>query len=153
MNSVLVNVENNTDYKFEWELETNQILSNLRNYFSFNQDLEVDLVIINNEEIRELNKVHRGKDYATDVLSFDLGDSEIYAKLPFRHLGELYISYEKILSQAEEFGHSPKREFCYLFTHGLVHLMGYDHEEESERKEMNKIVDEIFDPLKITRES
>ncbi|TNK93257.1 rRNA maturation RNase YbeY, partial [Mycoplasmopsis pullorum] len=72
--------------------------------------------------------------------------------MPLRHLGELVISYEKVLSQAQEFNHSVKREICYLFTHGLMHLMGYDHEAEDERIQMNQIVDDIFNPLNITRE-
>nr|WP_318028326.1 rRNA maturation RNase YbeY [Mycoplasmopsis bovis] len=70
----------------------------------------------------------------------------------FYHLGELVISHEKVEEQAKEFGHSLRREYCYLYAHGLIHLMGYDHELEDERVAMNMMVDAIFDPLNITRE-
>ncbi|MBD4757985.1 rRNA maturation RNase YbeY, partial [Xanthomonas citri pv. citri] len=80
------------------------------------------------------------------------GDKSLYKSMPFLPLGELVISHEKVEEQAKEFGHSLRREYCYLYAHGLIHLMGYDHEVENERIEMNKIVDAIFDPLNITRE-
>lgn len=147
-----LSIDNQTEFKIEFKKELIQIILNLAKYFNIEKHINVDLTIVNNEEIQKLNKEYRGKDYATDILSFDFGNDGLYDTLPFVHLGELVVSYEKVISQANEFNHSVKREFCYLFTHGLVHLMGYDHEEENERIEMNKIVDEIFNPLNITRE-
>ncbi|QDY87519.1 rRNA maturation RNase YbeY [Mycoplasma anserisalpingitidis] len=147
-----LSIDNQTEFKIEFKKELIQIILNLAKYFNIEKHINVDLTIVNNEEIQKLNKEYRGKDYATDILSFDFGNDGLYDTLPFVHLGELVVSYEKVIAQANEFNHSVKREFCYLFTHGLVHLMGYDHEEENERIEMNKIVDEIFNPLNITRE-
>lgn len=147
-----LSIDNQTEFKIEFKKELIQIILNLAKYFNIEKHINVDLTIVNNEEIQKLNKEHRGKDYATDILSFDFGNDGLYDTLPFVHLGELVVSYEKVISQANEFNHSVKREFCYLFTHGLVHLIGYDHEEENERIEMNRIVDEIFNPLNITRE-
>ncbi|QDY88255.1 rRNA maturation RNase YbeY [Mycoplasma anserisalpingitidis] len=147
-----LSIDNQTEFKIEFKKELIQIILNLAKYFNIEKHINVDLTIVNNEEIQKLNKEYRGKDYATDILSFDFGNDGLYDTLPFVHLGELVVSYEKVISQANEFNHSVKREFCYLFTHGLVHLMGYDHEEENERIEMNRIVDEIFNPLNITRE-
>lgn len=147
-----LSIDNQTEFKIEFKKELIQIILNLAKYFNIEKHINVDLTIVNNEEIQKLNKEYRGKDYATDILSFDFGNDGLYDTLPFVHLGELIVSYEKVISQANEFNHSVKREFCYLFTHGLVHLMGYDHEEENERIEMNRIVDEIFNPLNITRE-
>lgn len=147
-----LSIDNQTEFKIEFKKELIQIILNLAKYFNIEKHINVDLTIVNNEEIQKLNKEYRGKDYATDILSFDFGNDGLYDTLPFVHLGELVVSYEKVIAQANEFNHSVKREFCYLFTHGLVHLMGYDHEEENERVEMNKIVDEIFNPLNITRE-
>lgn len=147
-----LSIDNRTEFKIEFKKELIQIILNLAKYFNIEKHINVDLTIVNNEEIQKLNKEYRGKDYATDILSFDFGNDGLYDTLPFVHLGELVVSYEKVISQANEFNHSVKREFCYLFTHGLVHLMGYDHEEENERIEMNRIVDEIFNPLNITRE-
>lgn len=147
-----LSIDNQTEFKIEFKKELIQIILNLAKYFNIEKHINVDLTIVNNEEIQKLNKEYRGKDYATDILSFDFGNDGLYDTLPFVHLGELVVSYEKVIAQANEFNHSVKREFCYLFTHGLVHLIGYDHEEENERIEMNRIVDEIFNPLNITRE-
>ncbi|WP_029513160.1 rRNA maturation RNase YbeY [Mycoplasmopsis primatum] len=151
MVQVNINVENGKSFNFKDEYE--KILSNLQEYFHLkNKDVYVDVSIVDNQKIQKLNKQYRGKDYATDILSFDFGDREVYKDLPILLLGELVISHEKVEEQAKEFGHSLKREYCYLYTHGLVHLMGYDHETETERTEMNQIVDDIFLPLGIKRE-
>ncbi|WLP85734.1 rRNA maturation RNase YbeY [Mycoplasma seminis] len=147
--SVKTRIKKAIIYKEEME----QIVSNMKKYFGINKPVLLDVEIVSPKKIRELNYEYRDKDYVTDILSFDFGDVDFEDELPFIHVGELVICWEKVEQQAAEFGHSVRREFCYLFTHGLVHLMGYDHEEEDERKEMNAIVDKIFDPLKITRES
>ncbi|KKB26721.1 Metal-dependent hydrolase [Mycoplasmopsis meleagridis] len=148
---VELNIDNNGD-EFEYYEEFNEILKNLTRIFNINKLVVVDVTIVNNHEIQILNKKYRGKDYPTDILSFDFGDKKLYNDLPIFPLGELIISKEKVESQAKDFNHSLKREYCYLFAHGLIHLMGYDHENESERIEMNKLVDDIFVPLGITRE-
>lgn len=151
MVKINIDIENGTSFKFEKEFT--QILENFQKYFHLeNKLVSVDVAIVNNKKIQKLNNEYRHKDYATDILSFDFGDKSLYETLPILPLGELVISHEKVEEQAKEFNHSVKREYCYLFTHGLVHLMGYDHEEENERIQMNKIVDDIFEPLKITRE-
>ncbi|WP_374962852.1 rRNA maturation RNase YbeY [Mycoplasma sp. CSL10166] len=131
-----------------------QIINNFGNFFKIdpNKKIILDVTFVSKPKIRKLNKEYRNKDYVTDILSFDFGNLEFYEKMPFIHLGELIISWDKMKKQAKEFNHSIKREYCYLFTHGLVHLYGYDHELEEERVVMNKIVDEIFEPLKIKRE-
>ncbi|MFV8499970.1 rRNA maturation RNase YbeY [Mycoplasma sp. VS424B] len=137
-----------------YQAEMEKIVANLKKYFKIKKPVILDVTIVSPAAIKKLNAEYRGKDYVTDILSFDFGfDSFDMDSLPFLQIGELVICWEKVEKQAKEFGHSVRREFCYLFTHGLVHLMGYDHEEENERKEMNAIVDAIFDPLKITRES
>ncbi|MCU4706850.1 rRNA maturation RNase YbeY [Mycoplasma sp. CSL7503-lung] len=131
-----------------------QIINNFGNFFNIDPSKKIilDVTFVSKPKIRKLNKEYRNKDYVTDILSFDFGNLEFYEKMPFIHLGELIISWDKMKKQAKEFNHSIKREYCYLFTHGLVHLYGYDHELEEERVVMNKIVDEIFEPLKIKRE-
>ncbi|WP_029512672.1 rRNA maturation RNase YbeY [Mycoplasmopsis iners] len=150
---VELNIEINAGNSFKYENEFRQILENLRNYFEIDKIVSVDVSIVDNQTIQSLNKEYRGKDYPTDILSFDFGEQDFYNEMPFLPLGELVISHEKVESQANEFGHSLKREYCYLFAHGLIHLMGYDHEEENERIEMNKMVDDIFNPLGITRKN
>lgn len=145
-----IEIENGNSFKFEEEYK--QILENLRAYFKIEKVVSVDVTIVDNKKIQKLNKKYRDKDYATDVLSFGFDEKELYQDLPILPLGELVISHEKVEAQATEFNHSIRREYCYLFSHGLIHLMGYDHEKEDERIAMNKMVDAIFNPLHITRE-
>lgn len=134
-----------------YENEMIEIIKNFAKYFKIKKPIHLDVTIVSKQKIKKLNNEYRGKDYVTDILSFDFRDNELYDLLPFYHLGELVICFDKVVKQAKEFNHSLKREFCYLFTHGLVHLQGYDHEQEDEREVMNKIVDDIFNPLNITR--
>ncbi|MGP1451512.1 MAG: rRNA maturation RNase YbeY [Metamycoplasmataceae bacterium] len=148
-----LNYSNETCYDFIYEKEYEQIFDSFKQFFNLNKDVLVDITFVDPEEIQKLNKEYRHKDYVTDILSFDFGHEDIYEDIPFLPLGELVICPEKIIQQAKEFNHSERREYSYLFTHGLVHLMGYDHESEDERIEMNNIVDKILEPLNITREN
>lgn len=93
------------------------------------------LVIVSNASIRKLNKQWRGKDYATDVLSFPLELETPPPGAPW-DIGEIIISAEKAQEQAEEYGHSFKRELAFLFVHGFLHVLGFDHETPAEEKEM-----------------
>ena len=102
---------------------------------------------VDEKTIQEINRDYRNKDYITDVISFAFDDGEIITPL----LGEMYICYQKVVNQAKEFGHSFERELCFLFTHGLLHLLGYDHIEVEEEKIMFGLQDEILNELNITR--
>ncbi|QCZ36645.1 rRNA maturation RNase YbeY [Mycoplasma nasistruthionis] len=151
-NDIELNIDNKIKRATPFEAEMMQILDNFKQYFKIKQHIIVDVSIVSKQKIRKLNAIHRQKDYVTDILSFGFEAADIYQNLPVYHLGELVICWDKVEVQAKEFGHSIRREFCYLFTHGLVHLKGYDHEVEQERIVMNQIVDDIFKPLNITRE-
>lgn len=120
-------------------------------------DAEIGVTVVDAEEIRELNRDYRGNDSVTDVLSFpqyddmeelasDLADDEVTALI-----GDVVICYDRVLSQAEEFGTGVTREFVYLFTHSILHLMGYDHMEEDERRIMRAREEEILDPIGVIR--
>lgn len=106
-----------------------------------------DCTFVNKKTIQEINKSYRNKDYATDVISFALWDQEVKTNL----LGELYICFEKIKEQKQEYGHSFKREICFLFLHGLLHLLGYDHIKKSDEKIMFKLQNDILNELGIIR--
>ncbi len=110
---------------------------------------EVNVTICDDEEIREINNQHRGIDRPTDVLSFPFLDFETPDQMTL--LGDIIISRDTAYRQAEEYGHSPKREFCFLAAHSALHLLGYDHETESEREEMEAKQREILDELGIKR--
>jgi probable rRNA maturation factor len=84
---------------------------------------QIELVITDNEGIKALNTQHRGKDEATDVLSFPMDDST-----PYTPLGVIVISKEHVIEKAKEYGHSTQEELTLLFIHGLLHLIGFDHE-------------------------
>ncbi|NJN15589.1 MAG: rRNA maturation RNase YbeY [Oscillochloris sp.] len=97
--------------------------------------LEVGVLITDDAEIQRLNRDYRGIDSATDVLSFaDDGDGPALIGPPDapRYLGDIAISYQRVLAQADEYGHSPARELAYLAAHGCLHLLGYDHERNPE---------------------
>lgn len=103
---------------------------------------EVSVVFTDNEQIKKLNKKYRKKNKPTDVLSFPLDDNL---------LGDIIISIERAREQAEEYGHSDRREISYLFVHGLLHLFGYEHDNETDKKQMRKKEERILSACDITR--
>jgi probable rRNA maturation factor len=95
----------------------------------------LSVVLVSNKEIQKLNKKWRQKDYATDVLSFALELDESPDGVPFE-MGELIISAEMASAQAAELGHSFERELAFLFVHGCLHILGFNHETPAEEKDM-----------------
>ena len=116
---------------------------------------EVSLTTVSNEEIKELNFLHRGKNSVTDVLSFPMGESGEFDVDPETNrimLGDIVISTEKAREQADEYGHSFEREMCFLATHSMFHLLGYDHEvSEEEEKTMFAKQEKVLNKLGINR--
>lgn len=102
------------------------------------EDAEVSVLVVDNETIREMNRDYRGKDAATDVLSFpmeeeaeDTGEPSVIGGPSERMLGDIVISIERAVEQAEEYGHSVERELSFLAVHGMLHLLGHDHETDA----------------------
>jgi probable rRNA maturation factor len=115
-------------------------------------DYILSVHLVDDATIRELNAEHRAKDVATDVLSFPLHEPGFV--LPPgepAHLGDVVVSYPRAVSQADEYGHSVQREMAYLVAHGVLHVLGYDHEEESERLRMRQKEEDALQPLGFTR--
>lgn len=99
-------------------------------------DYEVSVSFVTNEEIHVLNRDYRGVDRPTDVLSFQMDEEEeVFGEMDVL-LGDIVISIEKAMEQANDFGHSLKREVVYLTVHSMFHLMGYDHMTDEEKSEM-----------------
>lgn len=98
--------------------------------------VQFNVIIVDNNYIHELNKNYRNIDRPTDVITFALEDNCDVTYEDFRLLGDIYISLDKAKSQAEEYGHSFKREICFLTVHGFLHLLGYDHMIEEDEKIM-----------------
>ena len=121
-------------------------------------EVDVYITLTNNEEIHKINKEYRDVDRPTDVLSFPMYERDEIAGLKNdtedeieKSLGDIIVSIEKVREQAEEYGHSFERELAYLVTHGMLHLLGYDHMIEEEKAVMRKREEEILETLNITR--
>jgi probable rRNA maturation factor len=110
-------------------------------------DFEVSVSFVTNEEIRELNKNYRNVDRDTDVLSFPMDDEEDPEGVIL--LGDVILSTQKIIEQAEDFGHSLEREMIYLTVHSMLHLLGYDHMTDDDKEEMRDREKEVMKYLQL----
>lgn len=134
--------------------EAQQLIQSLLSFAASAEGLEegteLSVTFLDDGAIQQINRDYRGKDQATDVISFALeeeGDGEaaiIGADDMPRHLGDLLISVETAKRQAEEYGHSVERELGFLALHGFLHLLGYDHMTEIDEKKMFGRQDEIL---------
>lgn len=109
----------------------------------------LSVIYVTSEQIHEINLDYRHIDRPTDVISFALQDdtSNILIEEEAEELGDIFISVEAIALQAKEYGHSKRREACFLFCHGLLHLLGYDHQTPEQEKEMFHLQDVILDEV------
>lgn len=166
--NIIIEKETDIELDFDYEELLNNVINYVADYEKCPYELEVNVLLTDNESIHDVNKRFRGIDRPTDVLSFpaveymkpgkfsDIEDGS-NATADFNPetgeliLGDIMISLEKVLSQAEEYGHSPYREMGFLTAHSMLHLFGYDHMEDEEREVMEKKQTEIMDGLKIYR--
>ncbi len=117
--------------------------------------MEVAVLLTSNETVRRLNKEYRGLDETTDVLSFGSeGGEEAFPTVPGEGfgLGQVVVSYPQAVRQAREYGHSVKREVAFLVVHGLLHLLGHDHEDPASESRMFAEQEAVLQSLGITRE-
>lgn len=113
---------------------------------------EVSLTIVSPAEIKELNACYRGVDSVTDVLSFPQFESaEAFPPVGELVLGDVVICAEQARCQAEEFGHSLERELVYLFVHSMLHLLGYDHMDEEEKRVMRAKEEHVMEHVSLRR--
>ena len=110
-----------------------------------------NVIIVDNAYIHKINLEYRGIDRPTDVITFALEDEKDVQAKEIRVLGDIYISKDKVIEQAKEYGHSLKRELFFLVTHGIYHLLGYDHMTEEEEKVMFKKQEDVLNEYGITR--
>lgn len=113
----------------------------------------VSVTIVNNKHIHRINHKYRDVDRPTDVISFAFLDGNkqrdtIFHSQELVPLGDIYISYEKAIEQAQEYGHHLEREMSFLFVHGLLHLLGYDHMTKEDEEVMFKLQEEILNQRK-----
>ncbi|MEN9933461.1 MAG: hypothetical protein RLZZ387_40 [Chloroflexota bacterium] len=122
--------------------------------------VEVSVLVTDDAQLHQLNRDYRGVDAPTDVLSFADEEDEDAGTPAFvrppdapRYLGDIALSYERVVAQAAEYGHSRERELAFLVVHGVLHLLGYDHERGSEDdSDMRARQDAVMERLGITRD-
>lgn len=154
-NTIEVSIE--VDDRFASEVDTDEVVQLARHVLQAEgvaAPAEVSIWITDESALQALNQTYRGVDRSTDVLSFGEDESTTFVHAPGqpRHLGDLAVSYPHVVCQAEEYGHSQKRELSYLVTHGLLHLLGYDHERPEDTAVMRRREEELLGDLRITRE-
>lgn len=144
-----VNIVNQTldDTWMKYESEFEAILQKATTLLDISLNACCSLIFVDAEQIHEINREYRQIDRATDVISFACHDAEDEIELSELddELGDIFINIEAVVAQAKEYGHSEKREVMFLFTHGLLHLLGYDHMNDEDEKEMFHLQDVILD--------
>lgn len=163
-----LNIENESAMEpdFDFEDIIRKVVDYSSDYIKCPYETELNVTLTDNEQIHRINKEFRNIDRPTDVLSFPMieyespgdfsvveRDGQVYFEPDSGELvlGDIIISLEKVYSQADEYGHSPKRELAFLVAHSMLHLFGFDHMEDGERKHMEQRQEEILNGLKIFR--
>ncbi|MCR5430378.1 MAG: rRNA maturation RNase YbeY [Eubacterium sp.] len=143
-----------------------KVIEEAENFVECPYECEVNLLITDNEEVQQLNKTTRDIDSPTDVLSYpafdfnkpadfsnvDENDYNFNPESGELVLGDIVISYDKVIDQADEYNHSQIREFAFLIAHSMLHLFGYDHLDDDERKAMELDQESILNNLNIRRD-
>ena len=142
------------------------VISETLDYEDCPYEVQVNIILTNNEEIHQINLEHRGVDAPTDVLSFPMIEYAYPSDFTVLEadgmdnfdpdtgeliLGDIVISVDKVMEQAEKYGHDVKREYAFLIAHSMLHLFGYDHMDELERETMEHKQEDILTRLNITR--
>lgn len=161
--------ETDGELDFDYEKAVEEVIARTAGQENCPYEFEVNLTLTDNEGIREMNREFRQLDMPTDVLSFPMVDYDRpgdFSHLEDREaavscfhpetgellLGDIVISLERAREQAKEYGHSLKREICFLVAHSMLHLFGYDHMEEGERREMELKQEQVLQSLGIVRD-
>jgi len=148
------------------QFEENEVYDNeIKNLFNIalkmvgvKENVSINIIDVSPDTIKEMNNDYRGVDRVTDVLSFPMINSineikdEIDAVFGECNIGDIYINPTRAKEQAVEYGHSYKREYCFLALHGILHLLGFDHIKEDEEKIMFDLQDKILKEAKIGRD-
>ena len=159
--------ETNFEFDFDWKNTYEQVALSVLDSESCPYETEFNLLLTDNLGIHQFNMETRGIDAPTDVLSYPNIDYDVPGNFEIAEsqemdcfepdtgellLGDIIISVERVISQAEEYGHSPKREFAFLVAHSMLHLCGYDHMTPKDEQEMITKQEEILNLLGITRD-
>lgn len=164
---MIYNIDSEIEFSFDFDYPKvyEDVVSCVLDHFNCEYDCEVSLILTDNDSIREINRDTRGIDKATDVLSFPnieykkagdftlIDETEDYFEPETGELilGDIVLSVDRVLSQAEEYGHSVLREYSFLICHSMLHLCGFDHIDEDDRIIMEKYQTDIMEILNIKR--
>lgn len=138
--------------EIKYEEVEKYIIEVLNKEYTSDKEVYVSILLTGNDEIQKINREYREKDMPTDVISFAYHDNGESDTGIYDSLGDIIISLERVEEQRQDYGHSFKREFYYVLTHGILHLLGYDHMEEEEKKIMRAKEEEILISYGYTRD-
>lgn len=147
MNYTFINQTNENSWK-NYRVLVTLVMKECIRILKIKKKFQFSVILVDSDTIQEINKQYRQKDQVTDVISFasnDILGFEI--KESINELGDIFINVDRVRSQALDYGHSLKREFSFLVTHGLLHLLGYDHMNPQEEKEMFQLQEEILSEI------
>jgi len=147
--TIYYNYEARVKLHIPWMSIISDVINGTLNYMKYKKQAEVSVTVVDEDEIKELNNEFREINKVTDVLSFPIGDVNPETKEVV--LGDIVLCAQKIIDQANEYGHTRKRELAFLTCHSMLHLLGYDHMEEGERMEMESLQKEILNSIGYTR--
>jgi len=164
--TIFIENEVEADFDFDYEKVAKNVVNTALDYMQFPFESEISITITDNDGIQSINKEYRNIDSPTDVLSFPMveyDDAGDFSKIEDNDdlfnpetgeviLGDIVLNIDRILLQAEEYGHSTLREFAFLITHSMLHLFGFDHMTEIEASVMEQKQREILEILKISRD-
>ena len=143
--TIYYNYEAKQKLYIPWMNIIGDVVTGTLEYMKFKKEAEVSVSVVDGEQIKELNRDFRNIDRVTDVLSFPIGDKN--PETGEIVLGDIVLCAEKVISQAQEFGHTRKRELAFLTCHSMLHLLGYDHIEEDDRIEMENLQRKILEKI------
>jgi len=153
---MIINQQNKIAYTREMQQVILNVINAVAKLVRLPKNTEVSVMVVDNSYIQELNLIYRQQNRPTDVLSFamnELGEEEPDYDFggEVNILGDIVVSLEQAQVQAEEYGHSLNRELGYLIAHGMLHLLGYDHENEDEKKLMRNLEEKVMRSVKLER--
>lgn len=156
MEIMIINQQNIVNYNKEMQHIIINVVNHAAKLGRLPKKTEVSILIVDNSYIQELNFIYRSQNKPTDVLSFamnEMSESEPDYETgnEVNLLGDIVISLEQALAQSQEYGHSVEREMGFLVAHGMLHLLGYDHENEEERKLMRTLEEKVMQEVKLER--
>jgi probable rRNA maturation factor len=141
---ITINIFNQYDDKESYQIILEKIIMSAYDHMGLADDKIINIILVSDDEIQSYNMQYRKINKATDVLSFENLDSD-------EELGDIFISIDKVRSQAKAYQHSFERELAFLGLHGFLHCLGYDHLEEADAVEMFKLQDDIIENTEFRR--